>query len=241
MRAERPTSPPGPPRQARSRASEERLLATARAILAERDAEEVTVAEIAAGAGLTVGGFYSRFASKEALLVRLEREAFEATRQMAARVARLAEEGAPPIELVRELVAEHVRVYRSNGAVVRALVNRSRSDAALTEELRELARENYALVMRAIERSGVASPGSPSATRAALEFALYAERSVLREAILFDAGWSKERRWSDARIIEETVRMIARYLGLDESAARERRGRTKNRPETAADERRTDR
>lgn len=196
------------------------------------------MAEIAASAGLTVGGFYSRFASKEALLVRLEREAFEATRQMAARVARLAEEGAPPIELVRELVAAHVRVYRENGAVVRALVIRSRSDAALTEELRELSRQNYALVMRAIERSGAASR---SATRAALEFALYAERSVLREAILFGAGWSKERRWSDERIVEETVRMIARYLGLDETEVRPRRAAQADRVGSQPKKRRADR
>jgi hypothetical protein len=57
----------------------------------------------------------------------------------------------------------------------------------------------------------------------ALEFALYAERSVLREAVLFGEGWAKERRWSDARIAAETVKLLTRYLGLPETEGPERK------------------
>jgi len=67
-------------------------------------------------------------------------------------------------------------------------------------------------VAAAIEASGrVRHPD----VRLALEFALYAERSVLREAVLFGEGWGKERRWSDARIAAETVRLVSSYLGLE--------------------------
>ena len=203
--------PPSPPQQARSRASERRLLAAARRVLAAKSYERVSVAEIAAAAGLTVGGFYSRFASKAALLERLEREVFDETRALVARIAALAARGATPLELLGALVADHVRFYRRNSAVVRALVVRSRSDSTLTEQLRELSRQNYAVVAAALEASGVVRHPD---VRRALEFALYAERSVLREAVLFGDGWAKERRWSDTKIAAETVRLVARYLGL---------------------------
>jgi AcrR family transcriptional regulator len=205
---------PSPPQQARSRASERRLLSAARRVLAGRSFDGVSVAEIAAAAGLTVGGFYSRFASKAALLERLEREVFDQTRAVAARIARLAARGATPLDLLAALVADHARFYRKNRAVVRALVARSRGDSAVTEQLRELSRENYAVVAGALVRS--AGVGHAEARRA-LEFALYAERSVLREAVLFGEGWAKERRWSDAQIVAETVRLVARYLGLKET------------------------
>ena len=218
---------PHPPRQARSRASERRLLQAAREILGRRSYDQVSVAEIAAKAGLTVGGFYSRFVSKEALLERLETEMFDETRAVSAGIAASAARGAGPVELLRELVTNHVQLYRKNGAVVRALVVRSRSDPALTEQLRELSRENYAVIAAALEASGQVRHVD---LRPALEFALYAERSVLREAVLFGEGWAKERRWSDERIATETVRLLAAYLGLaDADGAPARRARVRRR------------
>jgi len=201
-----------PPRQARSRKTERRLVEAARDLLAERSWERATVAEIAARAGLTVGAFYARFASKEALFAELERQVFDRTRADVARVARLAATGAPPLELLREQVRAHVRIYRDHGPLVRALITRSHDDAALRERLRELSRENFAVVARALESTGTVDHGD---VRLALEFAFYAIRSVLREAVLFGEGWSKERKWSDRRIVDETVRLIARYLGLE--------------------------
>lgn len=207
---------PHAPQQARSRASERRLLAAARRVLAKKSFDRVSVAEIAAGAGLTVGGFYSRFASKEALLERLERDVFDQTRALARRIAALAARGASPLDLLSALVSDHARLYRRNGSVVRALVVRSRSDSQVTEQLRELSRENYAVVAGALAASGAVRHPD---VRLALEFALYAERSVLREAVLFGEGWAKERSWSDARIAAETVRLLACYLGLANAEA----------------------
>lgn len=223
-----PQHPPSPPQQARSRASERRLLAAARRVLAAKSFDRVSVAEIAAAAGLTVGGFYSRFASKEALLERLEREVIDETRALVARVAARAARGDAPVELLRGLVADHLRFYRRNSAVARALVMRSRSDAAgsdqMLEQLRELSRENYAVVARSLAGRGDARDADASFLDAsALEFALYAERSVLREAVLFGEGWAKERRWSDARIAAETVKLLTRYLGLPETEGPERK------------------
>jgi AcrR family transcriptional regulator len=68
------------PRQARSRATFDRLLAAAAELLAERRFEEATVAELVRRAGSSVGAFYARFGSKEALFHELDERLFEAGR-----------------------------------------------------------------------------------------------------------------------------------------------------------------
>ncbi len=63
----------------------ERILAAAGAVLAERGPGDPAVAKVMAAAGLTVGGFYAHFASKDALML----EAFH--QLLGRRRARLAE------------------------------------------------------------------------------------------------------------------------------------------------------
>jgi AcrR family transcriptional regulator len=54
--------------QARSRATEERILAATETLLADLPFDELAVAGIASMAGVSVGGFYARFEGKNALL-----------------------------------------------------------------------------------------------------------------------------------------------------------------------------
>lgn len=75
-----------PPVQARSRAALQRLLAAAEEVLVNEGLEDFTIARVAEHAGVSVGGVYRRFASKEqlidaikqALAERLERAVTEA-------------------------------------------------------------------------------------------------------------------------------------------------------------------
>jgi len=201
-----------PPRQARSRESERRLLEAARELLVARGWDEITVAEIAAHAGLAVGAFYARFASKRALFDHLEGEVATASLANVGRLTKLAAEGASPRALLVDFVASHIRLYRDHAAVARALVVRSHADGAVRERLRDLSRRTYSEVARALARAGVRPPSA-----LAFEYVLYVERSVLREAVLFGEGWSKGRRFTDAEIATETVRLLARYLGIEES------------------------
>ena len=57
-----------PPRQARSRAALERLLASAEHVLVHDGIEEFTIIRVAEHAGVSVGGVYRRFANKEQLI-----------------------------------------------------------------------------------------------------------------------------------------------------------------------------
>lgn len=78
-----------PPQQARSRAALQRLLASAEHVLVNEGLEELTIARVAEHAGVSVGGVYRRFASKEqlidavihALMERLEHAVAEALNQ----------------------------------------------------------------------------------------------------------------------------------------------------------------
>lgn len=72
-----------PPQQARSQRTLEKLLDATAALLAERTFDEVSVADIAARAGVSVGSVYTRFDTKldilEALHVRYSEEASAST------------------------------------------------------------------------------------------------------------------------------------------------------------------
>jgi AcrR family transcriptional regulator len=57
-----------PPQQARSRAALQRLLTSAEHVLVNEGPEELTIARVAEHAGVSVGGVYRRFASKEQLI-----------------------------------------------------------------------------------------------------------------------------------------------------------------------------
>lgn len=67
--------------QARSRATEERILEAAETLLRDRPFDELSVTDIASDANISVGGFYARFEGKDALLVALH-ERYEARRTL---------------------------------------------------------------------------------------------------------------------------------------------------------------
>ena len=60
------------PQQARSRRTELAIVDALSELLRHKPFADITVAEIATAAGVSVGGFYARFASKEALLELVE-------------------------------------------------------------------------------------------------------------------------------------------------------------------------
>jgi len=59
----------------------QRIIAAAGRVLAERGPSDPAVAEVMAAAGLTVGGFYAHFASKDALMLEAFRQLLELRRE----------------------------------------------------------------------------------------------------------------------------------------------------------------
>jgi AcrR family transcriptional regulator len=205
------------PRQARSRATFDRLLSAAVALLAERRFEEASVAELVRRAGSSVGAFYARFGSKEALLHELDVRLFEVGRaHWKEFLAPARWKGASAADILDEIVAQIVDRRRERRGLQRALAlyvrSRPGSDFArrgarlnrlLTERLTELMLERRSEI-------GHPRPGL------AVAFALEIIDSVTRDAILFaDAGLAPARL-SDAGLKAELSKTLRRYLQLGE-------------------------
>ncbi|MDJ0655712.1 MAG: TetR/AcrR family transcriptional regulator [Xanthomonadales bacterium] len=102
-------------RQSRSRDSQERLLRAAAELLLDRFWEGISIADIAQHAGLSVGGFYARFKSKDALLHVLHEEYEKKRTTHFRRFFQTHDPGAPLADRVAalvDLVADWMRDHR---------------------------------------------------------------------------------------------------------------------------------
>src|SRR5918994_7484786 len=118
-------SPPAAPRDRGRRASrasgddrERALLATAERLLEERPLTEISVDDLARGAGISRPTFYFYFASKEAVLLSLfERMIEEARANQGDALERVADD---PASAVRASIAAHYETFRAHRAVTLA-------------------------------------------------------------------------------------------------------------------------
>lgn len=130
-----------PPRQGRALATLEKILTAAEVLLEERLFEQVTIAQIARRAGVSVGTIYTRFPDKDSLLPAL----FERHNQVVEpQVSRLIEELLATGTLrarVELLVRFAVRYHRKKRGLLRALTmfTRAHPEAIPPELFRERA------------------------------------------------------------------------------------------------------
>lgn len=109
-----------PPQQARSRAALQRLYASAQHVLVNDGLGEFTIARVAEHAGVSVGGVYRRFASKEQLIDAVKDE-------LAARLedaVTKALDAAPPslAGVVEAFVAALSETFSENGRIIPAIL-----------------------------------------------------------------------------------------------------------------------
>ncbi|MGH7460180.1 MAG: TetR/AcrR family transcriptional regulator [Longimicrobiales bacterium] len=106
--------------QARSRKTEQAIAAALSTLMQDKRFADISVAEIAHAAGVSVGGFYGRFASKDALLAMVELSILEECEQLAAALldpARFAGQGIPAIALAyAQLLVTSFRARRIDRA-----------------------------------------------------------------------------------------------------------------------------
>jgi AcrR family transcriptional regulator len=188
------------------------MLDAAEALLAGRGFDEVSVAEIARRAGVTIGAFYARFSDKEALLEALEERVTDA---VLATVSRATDprrwEGTTVEAALRSYCRELVEVYRATRGAGRALVLRSRSDPALKRRLLRLNSEGPPRVLEFLLAHGRIRHPDP---KRALQVALLAVRSTLRELILFGETWPGGSPLPPDLLAEELTRLFLGYLGI---------------------------
>jgi AcrR family transcriptional regulator len=145
-------------KQSRREQSHARILDAAARALRRQGYAGVGVAEVMKEAGLTHGGFYAHFKSREALLAAaLEHAAADSTKSLSRRIAALQEAGASPVRaLVEAYLADLHATSCERGCVVAALGSEiPRQDEALLEVSRKR-------VAALVERARAAlPPGTP--------------------------------------------------------------------------------
>jgi AcrR family transcriptional regulator len=219
------TSPPPAPRQARSRATADRLLEATFALLSESGLEGAVIPRIAERAGVSAANIYRRFADKDALV--------RATILQALRASRAVNEGTLARMLVRATLAASARrlmtllieQYRSQPRLMRALLRFIENDneAEFVREARALLRANAELVARAllVHRDEIAHPDPARG----LAFAVM-NAAVVVEAYMLDphAGeWLGGRRLGAAELARElTAGFVARLQAPPAARARSR-------------------
>ncbi|MFT5052931.1 MAG: AcrR family transcriptional regulator [Chlamydiales bacterium] len=215
MPTDSPIPPWAPARQARSRRTAERIVAAALDLLGERPFERMSVAEIAAGARISVGGFYARFSSKDALLdylnhtvidgmVDLVQEQFSpaATTDLGAR------------DVIGRYIQLAVATFREHRTVLRAVSLRSRTsaDPAFRERVRQANRSMHDIFRaRLREREDEFGHGDPAL---AVDLALTAVSGAMREYVLFADQRPQFDPVDDERLATELTDLFCNYLGI---------------------------
>lgn len=199
------TSPPPAPRQARSRATADRLLEATFALLSESGLEGAVIPRIAERAGVSAANIYRRFADKDALV--------RATILQALRASQAANEASLARMVVRATLAASARrlmtllieQYRSQPRLMRALLRfiENDTDAEFVREARALLRANAELVARAllVHRDEIAHPDPARG----LAFAV-TNAAVVVEAYMLDPHadeWLGGRRLGAAELARE--------------------------------------
>jgi AcrR family transcriptional regulator len=213
---------PLPARQARSRRTTERITAAALALLERKSFAQLSVAEIARKAGVSVGGFYARFPSKDALLQYFDVTVVEGILERARRELddeRLSRASAR--EVVDTYVTLAVRTFREHRQVLQQVALRSRTsrDPAFRERIRAANRFLHGR-FRALLEQRRGEIGHPDPARS-IDLGLTFVSATMREYVLFAEFRPDFAPISDKHLVRELTDAFCAYLQI---APRKRRG-----------------
>lgn len=203
-----------PPRQARSRATFERIVAAARTLMAEGGVEAVTVQEVLQRADVGAGSFYARFDGREALIRYLHDELWSDAGRWWRRYLEPARWAGAPLaavagEVTRVLIRTHfVREVELRAFWIQALSRpadrimerTAESDAAFVDGLADLL----------IERRDAIGHTRPERAARLGSFQLL---TTLRGHLLFPDSLSLEGGYSLRELTLELTRGLLGYLG----------------------------
>ena len=203
------------PRQERSRARTALLLDAASALMHTRPFDQIAVAEIARRAGTSVGGFYARFPTKEALLHVIDARivadclaAFDwalSDRVMA---------NATVAEVVTAYTRVMVTKFREHHATLVQILRAAKSGdpdwAARTAAFNAHVHSRLRVLLEA--RRNQIRHENPSL---AINLGLAFTSAAAREVMLANSLRVYPVRVDDERLIVELARMWMRYLGAD--------------------------
>jgi len=207
-----------PPQQARSRATLERLLDAAEALIRERGPAGLSVPEVVRRARSSTGSFYARFRDKNALLRAVEERFFA---NLEALLDSLLDEDrwrdVPTPALVAVCVREMLRGVEAHAELLRAFAFRSAQQPGFEAEVQRF-RERMVHGFRRLLLSRRDEMGHPD-PELAIDMALEAAFAFMQSRILSGgrplvAGPPID----DARLERELVRHFLAYVAIDVGA-----------------------
>lgn len=203
-----------PTQQARSQQTLERLLDSAEALIADKGFDDVTVAEIAARAGFSVGAVYSRFRDKRGVLHCLQdRFVEEAHLTTDAAFDPDRWQGSSIEEIASEMIVFLVTIHRERCGVLRELLARNLSELQTVERKHRLvAHIGECLVALLLARAERITHPDPEA---AVAFGLRLVFGALEQAILFGGIGAYGIPTSDDKLAAELTRAFLSYLGVE--------------------------
>ena len=202
------------PRQARSRASFDRMVASAMDLIAEGGLEGATVQEILSRSGTGAGTFYARFDGRDALLTYLATQFWEDARDGWESVLAPARWSAAG---VREIVGQFTRMLvlwsRAHGSLLRAFLVHAMShpEPWLLDRTAELDNRvaDYLIELLLARSDELGHPDPEQAVR----LATLQVFATLRSRYIF-SWWAREDGIEDDDLASELATGFLRYLGL---------------------------
>lgn len=201
-----------PARQARARLTSDAIRVAGLAILREHDFDQVSVAEIAARAGVSVGGFYARYEGKEALLHALAADVLGDCRSALDRaLAPHRMRTASIEEVVRAYVRVMVRKFREHRTAILQVLRHARGGDPLHGlAVRDFNDHVHGRLRALLEaRRHLIGHEDPSF---AVNIGLFLVSAASREAILGDNLRAYPVKVTDDLLITELTRAYVAYL-----------------------------
>ena len=196
--------------QPRARATRDSLLSAGRMLLAQRDFDELSIADIAGAAGLSVGSFYGRFQDKESFFALLQEQVTAEWLATGRTLLRDADESArAPGALVVDVCAVVVGIFRRNRGFIRSALKHGSTHP---ETWTPIKRTGDAFVDELTEQMApMLQHLGPRQRRPRVRFAMQMVFGTCVNAVLHDPG----PRYLDDRGFErELARAVSAYLGL---------------------------
>ena len=202
-----------PPRQARSLETLERILDAAEALIIEKGASALTIAEVARRARSSVGSLYARFSGKEALLRSVFERFFE---QAAATAEKALDPGvwqtASLAAVFEQICAFTVRTFVERRELIASLTiyaAQSPEMSAIAERLGDTLSERFHALL--VARGARFTHPDPAR---AIQLTTWMLLSAMEAHTLHGAS----NALSSDFIAREAARMFSAYLGIDQAS-----------------------
>jgi AcrR family transcriptional regulator len=199
------TTPRKRPRQDRSRATVDTILAATARVIVKRGFDAMTTNAVAEAAGVSIGSLYQYFPNKEALVAALiERHVEELNGAVLSKLARVAQ--LPVADAVRAMIELTIRAHSVEPELHRVLTEQVPRVGRMAK-LREVDAILHEMVARVLAaRRDELAIQDPDLAAFILMSAIEA---IAHRAVLF-----APERLRDPRLVDEACTLVCRYLGV---------------------------